>query len=303
MKVSIIGSNGFLSNAIGKYANKKNWELDVYGLTEPKNHRYNRFVKVDMMNADVDCSLLLSSDVIFYAVGAGIQSNLNDSNSKIYHLNVNVPVSICNRLQESGFKGCFVSFGSVFEIGETLEERSFSEKDIIFADASAPSDYVVSKRMLTTYVSSYKHDFTHWHFILPTIYGEGENPKRLIPYTIYSLLEGKEMKFTSGNQTRQYLYVGEVPRAIDLAISHHLESGLYNIEGKETLTVKDIVRLIHAYFCKEMQEGYFGTAERTDVAMKYLSLNGSQLYKATGFKAEISILDVISKYLSYGSNR
>ena len=73
------------------------------------------------------------------------------------------------------------------------------------SSAPAPSDYVVSKRMLTRFVTSYKHDFTHWHFIIPTIYGENENPKRLIPYTINAIKNGEELHFTAGNQTRQYL--------------------------------------------------------------------------------------------------
>ena len=43
--------------------------------------------------------------------------------------------------------------------------------------------------MLTRFVSAYAHEFIHWHFIIPTIYGPGENVKRLIPYTIQSILK------------------------------------------------------------------------------------------------------------------
>ncbi|MCS2389276.1 hypothetical protein NXV57_19075 [Bacteroides thetaiotaomicron] len=60
----------------------------------------------------------------------------------------------------------------------------------------APNDYTVSKRMLSAFVSSYKHEFTHWHFYIPTIYGVGENPKRLIPYVITAIRNGEELHFT-----------------------------------------------------------------------------------------------------------
>ena len=150
--------------------------------------------------------------------------------------------------------------------------------------------------MLSSFVSSYKHDFTHWHFYIPTIYGAGENPKRLIPYVIYSIRNGEELHFTAGDQTRQYVHVSEVPRMLALAYEKMLPSGLYNIQGKETVTVKDIVTEIHHAMGKEVPEGCFGSVRRADVGMKYLALDGNKLKAAIGFEATIRIIDVIDTY-------
>lgn len=296
MKITILGSNGFLSTAIAKFANQEGWNLDVYGLDEPVGHEYDKFVKCNLMDAEIDCSGLLDSDIVVYAIGAGIQSNLKEGNNLIYGLNVTAPVTICNKLKELGYKGIFVTFGSVFEMGETKEAHLFTEEEVLSSTAPAPSDYVVSKRMLSRFVTSYKHDFTHWHFIIPTIYGEGENPKRLIPYTINAIRNGEPLHFTAGDQTRQYVYVGEVPELLKLAYDKRLPSGMYNIQGKETLTVKEIVTLIHKAMGKEVPSYCFGTAERTDVGMKFLALDGSWLTEITGFCAKMAIQEVINKY-------
>ena len=296
MKITILGSNGFLSTAIAKFANKEGWSLDVYGLDEPVGHEYDQFVKCNLMDAELDCSGLFDSDIVVYAIGAGIQSNLKEGNNLIYGLNVTAPVTICNKLKELDYKGVFVTFGSVFEMGETKEAHLFTEEEVLSSTAPAPSDYVVSKRMLSRFVTSYKHDFTHWHFIIPTIYGEGENPKRLIPYTINAIRNGEPLHFTAGNQTRQYVYVGEVPGLLKLAFEKHLPSGMYNIQGKETLTVKEIVTLIHNAMGREVPSVCFGTAERTDVGMKYLALNGDRLRKDIGFEANIKIEEIIGNY-------
>ena len=251
MKISILGCNGFLSTAIAKYANQKGWFLDMYGLDEPQGHKYDNFV-------ELDCSPLLDSDIVVYAIGAGIQANLKEGFNLIYNLNVTAPVTICNKLKELDFNGVFVTFGSVFEMGETKEEKFFSEEDVLTSTAPAPSDYVVSKRMLSRFVTSYKHNFTHWHFIIPTIYGAGENPKRLIPYVINAIKNNEELHFTAGDQTRQYVHVSEVPRLLELAYDKKLSSGMYNIEGKETLTVKEIVKLIHRELDREIPNGCKG---------------------------------------------
>lgn len=296
MKISILGTNGFLSTAIAKYANEAGWDLDMYGLDEPRSHKYDNFYKVNLMNAELDCSGLLASDIIIYAIGAGIQSNLKEGNDLIYNLNVTVPVRICNALKAAGYRGKFITFGSVFEMGETTEERFFTEEDIQTSLAVAPNDYTVSKRMLTRFISSYKHEFTHWHFIIPTIYGESENPKRLIPYTINAIKNGEELHFTAGNQIRQYIHVSEVPRMIDMAFAKDIPSGVYNIQGKETMTVKEIVTHIHKVLGKKVPEGCFGSAQRADVSMKYLALDGSKLKTATGFEAYKSLNEMIVKY-------
>lgn len=296
MKLSILGCNGFLSTAIAKYANKAGWTLEMYGLEEPQGHQYDKYNRCNLMDMELDCSPLLNSDIIVYAIGAGIQSNLKEGFNLIYNLNVTAPVTICNKLKELDYKGIFVTFGSVFEIGETKEERFFTEVDILTSVASAPSDYVVSKRMLTRFVTSYKHNFTHWHFIIPTIYGPGENSKRLIPYTINAIKNSEGLHFTAGDQTRQYVYVDEVPILLELAFDKKLPSGIYNIEGKETLTVKEIVELIHRVFGKEVSQCCFGSVQRVDVGMKYLALDGAKLRDKLGFISKISIEDVLKFY-------
>lgn len=296
MKISILGTNGFLSTAIAKYANEAGWNLDMYGLDEPRSHKYDNFYKVNLMDTALDCSGLLASEIIIYAIGAGIQSNLKEGNDLIYNLNVTVPVRICNALKAAGYRGKFITFGSVFEMGETTEERFFTEEDIQTSLAVAPNDYTVSKRMLTRFISSYKHEFTHWHFIIPTIYGESENPKRLIPYTINAIKNGEELHFTAGDQTRQYIHVSEVPRIIGMAYKKNISSGIYNIQGKETITVKEIVTLIHRVLGKKVDESCFGSAQRADVGMKYLALDGSKLEDATGFEAHVKLEEIIEKY-------
>lgn len=296
MKISILGTNGFLSTAIAQYANEAGWNLDMYGLDEPRSHKYDNFYKVNLMDTALDCSGLLASEIIIYAIGAGIQSNLKEGNDLIYNLNVTVPVRICNALKAAGYQGKFITFGSVFEMGETTEERFFTEEDIQTSLAVAPNDYTVSKRMLTRFISSYKHEFTHWHFIIPTIYGESENPKRLIPYTINAIKNGEELHFTAGDQTRQYIHVSEVPRMIDMAYKKNIPSGIYNIQGKETITVKEIVTLIHKVLGKQIAEGCFGSAQRADVGMKYLALDGRKLKSLTGFEATVRLEEVIKHY-------
>ena len=296
MKIAIIGTNGFLSTAIAKYAIEKEWTLDMYGLDKPTQHSYAQFYPIDLVSGNLDVDKLCDADIIVYAVGAGIQSNLNESADLIYALIVYAPVRLCDALKRADYKGVFITFGSYFELGETELIIPAKEEDIINAIAPAPTDYVVSKRMLTRFVSSYKHKYTHWHFILPTIYGPGENPKRLIPYTINAIRNGEELHFTSGEQVRQYLYVGDVAVAIEKAHDSQLVSGVYNLAGKETLSVRQLVLQILRVMDMEIPDECFGSASRTDVSMKSLVLDGHKIKNQIGFEPKTQISQIIEKY-------
>ena len=296
MKISIIGSNGFLSTAIGKYANASGWRVDCYGLDAPTGHQFDNFYKINLMTGAIDCEKLLASDMVVYASGAGIQSNLKEGADLVYGLNVSAPIMICNKLKELNFQGVFVTFGSVFEVGETVAKSPFSEDVVLNSTCRAPSEYVVSKRVFSRFVSSYEHEFTHWHFVIPTIYGEGENPKRLIPYVVNAIRLNGELHFTSGDQVRQYIYVGEVPVLLEMALKKDLKSGVYNIEGSETLTVREIVQKVFDSFDRRIPKDCFGSAERSDVGMKYLALDGTKLRNTIGFTASTKIADVIARY-------
>lgn len=118
----------------------------------------------------------------------------------------------------------------------------------------------------------------------------------MIPYVINAIRNGEELHFTAGDQTRQYVHVSEVPRMLAQAFDKSLPSGLYNIQGKETVTVKEIVTEIHHAMGKEVPDGCFGSVQRADVGMKYLALDGKKLHDATGFEASIKITDVIDTY-------
>lgn len=295
MKIAIIGTNGFLSTAIAKFFYAREWIVDMYGLEKP-NHPYHFYSYLNLAKDMIDSESLLLSDIIVYASGAGIQSNLNEEASLIYELNTFAPIRICNLLQERRYNGMFITFGSYFEMGESKLKKPVVEIDVISSQAYAPTDYITSKRLLTRFVTSYKHDFTHWHFILPTIFGPDENPKRLIPYTINNIRSNNDLHFTSGEQVRQYIYVEDVISYIEVAVQCELPSGVYNVAGNTILSVKEIVENIARKMDVVLNLNVFGQDNRSDVTMQYLALDDSLIRKYVNLNTT-TFEEVLNMYL------
>jgi nucleoside-diphosphate-sugar epimerase len=296
MIVSIIGTNGLLARSIATYCKMNDYEVCFYGRSAPRDMSFAQYHNVDLSQGQVDYNELSKSDLIIYAAGAGIQSFLKESPEIVFRLNVTVPVQICNQLKELNYTGKFISFGSYFEIGETADQKRFTEEEVLCSQLKAPNNYSISKRMLSRFFSSFTAPYTFMHFLLPTIYGEHESAQRLIPYTLKAIETDSELSFTSGEQIRQYIYIDDLSEIIFKSVTTQLESGLYNISGSEQLTVKEVVNLLFKLKGKQLAESVFGKAERSDTGMKVLLLNGDKLRQKINYIPTTTISKVYGKY-------
>ena len=296
MKISIIGTNGFLSSSIGEYCNQKDIILDMYGRSRPKKHSFNIYHKVDLLINEIPYDKIKNSDIIIYAAGAGIQSNLNESVNKVHNLNVLIPKKIINHLKKIDFSGVFISFGSYFEIGINNKSHSFTENELINSQNKLVNEYSKSKRIFSNFIFSNNFPFKFFHFILPTIYGENESVNRLIPYVINSAKNNKMLELTSGDQVREYIYIEDVIEIIVKSIYKKIPSGIYNVSGVESLSVKELVINLYKLLGKDITKINFGKSNRSDTEMKILKLNGTKLITSINYRPNIKISDIYERY-------
>lgn len=109
------------------------------------------------------------------------------------------------------------------------------------------SPYAASKASSDHIVRSYHHTYG----LNTTVsncsnnYGPYQFPEKLIPLVIANCLDGKPLPiYGDGKQIRDWLYVDDHNRGIDLIIRHGRVDNTYNIGGNNEWTNIDIVTLI-----------------------------------------------------------
>lgn len=75
------------------------------------------------------------------------------------------------------------------------------------------------------------------------LYGEQEDPRRLVPALMQSLREGKTFDVTPGEQVRDYLHVRDVASAIWTLTSQNAQ-GIYNIASGNPVTMRTLMETI-----------------------------------------------------------
>ena len=108
------------------------------------------------------------------------------------------------------------------------------------------SPYSASKTSADLIVKAY-HDTYHMPVTITRCsnnYGPYHFPEKLIPLIINNILEGKQLPvYGKGDNIRDWLYVEDHCKAIDLVVREGREGEVYNVGGHNEMTNIDIVKL------------------------------------------------------------
>ena len=295
-KVALIGSTSFLVSHLAPLFSSASFELHFFGRKKNNNFPNEAFYLFDYPNTSLDFSILDKMDIIVFASSLGVQYGVVDPKDWMYEVNTFLPSRLLLHLDKVGFKGTVFTFGSYAEIGKNnLENTAFTEEDLVKSTFPGSNEYGGSKRMLSSFIFNNHFNFSNYHLILPTIYGEGENENRLIPYLINGIKNKKEMILTAGEQTRQYIYIGDMVQVIFEMLSTLPPSGIYNAPAVNTLTIKEVIDKVFSHLNGD-RKLINTNSGRNDVAMKALILDSSKLSKVVKYQWKVTIEQAIEKY-------
>ena len=128
----------------------------------------------------------------------------------------------------------------------TAKVRSFINTDTILPKEI--SNYSLSKKQFTEWLRVYSDQLTSINVALEHFYGPGDDVTKFTSSIINSLLLGEaEIKLTSGQQKRDFIYIDDVVNALVLIIkaSRGMNNGFYQYEvgTGEAISIRDFVQL------------------------------------------------------------
>ena len=134
----------------------------------------------------------------------------------------------------------FVYTGSAAEYGagtQLCEDSPLLPGTILGASKAATSI------LLQTYARLHQMNTVVLRLFTP--YGPWEHAQRLIPHTILSALEGRDVTMSQGHQQRDYVYVDDLVDSLILAARQRIPSGsIFNIGSGVGIPIRQVVELI-----------------------------------------------------------
>lgn len=125
-------------------------------------------------------------------------------------------------------------------------------------------------------------------------YGPRQDPSKLIPKFISNLLQGEKVPlYASGDNVRDWLYVEDDVRAIDLVFRKGRDGEIYNIGGGDERTNLEVTRALLAALRKTDKEIRY-VADRPGHDFRY-AISSKKIERELGWKPRVSFADGIKK--------
>lgn len=297
VKVFVTGGAGFIGSNFIRFAlqSHPNWEIvsldkltyagNPENLKDTQSNSRYRFVKGDIADAKLVDSLLTQGfDIIVnFAAESHVDRSILDA-SPFIRTNIEGVQILLDGVRRHAVK-LFVQISTDEVYGSLGEAGKFTEESPLEPN----SPYAASKAASDLLCQTYYHTYS-----LPVIItrscnnmGPYQFPEKLVPLVITNAIENKEIPvYGDGLNVRDWIYVIDHCRGIDLAISRGKAGEVYNIGANSEKTNLELVRKILKMLKKPESLIRF-VKDRPGHDRRY-ALDTAKITKELGFKPAYS---------------
>ncbi len=308
MKLLVTGGAGFIGSNFIHYILKKYPEYSVVNLDaltyagNPENvrewegdPRYT-FVKGDICDAELVEKLVQGVDaIVHFAAESHVDRSILDAHSFVQTNVIGTQTLLDAALHNDKKRFHHVSTDEVFGALKP-EDEPFSEK----TPYDPRSPYSASKAGSDHLVRAYFHT----HGLPVTIsncsnnYGPYHFPEKLIPLAITNLMEGKQVPvYGDGMQVRDWLFVEDHCRAIDLIVHQGALGETYCVGGASERANIDIVKQLLKLMGKDETSIEYVT-DRLGHDRRY-AIDFSKIKKELGWEPTVTLEDGLKQTVEW----
>jgi len=242
MKVLVTGGAGFIGSHVVDKLIDKGVQVRVFDPIMPIFRKDIEYYQGSILDLNAVCFAMSGVDgVMHLAAVADVKDVYNDP----YYaesINVRGTINILEGARRTGVKR--IIYGSTTWVYSEAQDNNVDESTPL----SAPSHFYTATKLAgeyycQSYSKLYGMEITVLRYGIP--YGPRARDGAVIPIFVRKAMNGEALSIAGdGSQFRKFVYVEDLAEGNVLALKPVAKNKVYNLDGRERITIKDIAETI-----------------------------------------------------------
>ena len=243
MKVLVTGGSGFIGSHVVDKLRDKGVGVRVFDMIIPTHRDDVEFYQGSLLDYDAVRMAMMGVDAVFHLAAVADVSEVVEDPHFAESINVRGTINILEAARKNGEIRRIILGSTTWVYSDTKQELITEETPL-----SPPSHlYTATKMAAEYYCKSYENMYglntTILRYGIP--YGIRARDGAVIPIFVSKALKGEPITITGdGSQYRKFVYIEDLAEGNVLALKKVAEGNIYNLEGDENITIKQIAETI-----------------------------------------------------------
>lgn len=297
MKVLVTGGSGFIGSHVVDNLRGRGVEVRVYDGIMPIYRTDIEFYQGSILDITALGFAMNGIDGIFHLAAV---ADVKDVYNEPYYsesINVRGTMNVLEAARKTGIKR--IIYGSTTWVYSEAKEDMVNESTPLYAPTHL---YTATKLTSEYYCQSYSKlyglDITILRYGIP--YGPRARDGAVIPVFVRKAFNGEPLTIAGdGSQFRKFVYVEDLAEGNVLALKNIAKNKIYNLDGNEKITIKQIAETIKKILGNVKIE--YTPARPGDFSGKEVSSELAK--KELGWEAKTSFEEGLRRYIKWYKER
>ena len=250
MKVLVTGGSGFIGSHVVDKLRDKGIKVRVYDMVMPVYRKDIEYYQGSLLDFDALRMALSGVDAIFHLAAIADVKDVYEEPHYSESINVRGTINVLEAARRSAAIKRVIYASTIWVYSDCKEEIVDETTPLAPPSHLYTATKLASEYYCIAYSKLYDLGVTILRYGIP--YGPRARGGAVIPIFVSKVLKGEPLTIAGdGSQFRKFVYVEDIAEGNVLALQSIAKNRIYNLEGKEKTTIKQIADTVQQILGKE----------------------------------------------------